>query len=512
MHGNVQQCTHMIHILTAKRGNMNKADSIRTGLSFDDVLLVPARSAVLPRNTNLSTRFTRNIHINIPLVSAAMDTVTEAELAIALAREGGIGIIHKNLSIEEQATEVDKVKRSQSGVITTPMSLSPDDLVRKAMNIMEKYHISGIAVTDSSGRLAGILTNRDLRFLKEYDIPIKEVMTKDNLITAEPGIDIEDAMQILHKYRIEKLPIVDKDGKLKGLITFKDISKARDYPNSAKDSAGRLLVGAALSAGGESEIERAQALLDAEVDVLVVDSAHGHNVMVADTVRVLKRRFPHAEIAAGNIVTAAGARELIEAGADAVKVGVGPGSICTTRVVSGVGVPQLTAIIDVCAAAAEYDVPVIADGGIKFSGDIVKALAGGASTAMIGNLFAGTAESPGDVITYMGRNYKVHRGMGSVQAMKRGSKTRYMQGDVQEAQKLVPEGIEGRVPYRGPLADYVYQLIGGIRSGMGYCGCGTIADLQQNADFIQVTQAGVTESHPHDITITEEPLNYQVSR
>ncbi|MCF7953092.1 MAG: IMP dehydrogenase [Spirochaetales bacterium] len=491
---------------------MSKADGIRTGYSFDDVLLVPARSAILPRDTDLSTRISRNVRIHIPLMSAAMDTVTEAELAIALAREGGLGVIHKNLSIEEQASEVDKVKRSQSGVITTPMSLSPDDTVQHARELMERYHISGIAVTDAQGKLAGILTNRDLRFLKEFEIPIKEVMTSENLITAEPGIEIDDAMQILHKYRIEKLPIVDKKGCLKGLITFKDISKARDYPNSSKDSAGRLLAAAALSAGGEQEIERAEALLKAQADVLVVDSAHGHSEMVAETVRIIKNQFPEAEIIAGNVVTREGAADLIEAGADGIKVGVGPGSICTTRVVAGVGVPQLTAVMDVAEIAAEYGVPVIADGGIKFSGDIVKALAGGADAAMIGNLFAGTAESPGDVITYMGRNYKVHRGMGSVKAMKKGSKSRYMQADVKDAQKLVPEGIEGRVPYRGPLADYVYQLIGGIRSGMGYCGCASIGDLQKTAAFVQVTQAGVSESHPHDITITEEPLNYQVSR
>lgn len=484
---------------------------MRKGLSFDDVLLVPAHSEVLPRDVKLSTRISRHVEIQIPLVSAAMDTVTEARLAIALAREGGIGIIHKNLTIEEQAAEVDKVKRSQSGVITTPISLKPEDTVQDAVNLMEKYHISGIPVTDNQGILVGILTNRDLRFHEDYTMPLAKAMTKDNLITAKPGISIDEASALLHKYRIEKLPIVDGKGVLKGLITFKDIMKARDYPNSCKDSHGRLRVGAALSTGGEDELKRAQALIDAEVDVLVVDSAHGHSVLVAETVRMIKKHFPDIDVIAGNIVTKAAAEELIAAGADALKVGVGPGSICTTRVVAGVGVPQLTAVMDVVEVAAAHGVPVIADGGIKFSGDIVKALAAGADCVMIGNLFAGTAESPGDVITHMGRNYKVHRGMGSIKAMQKGSKARYMQFDV-EAAKLVPEGIEGRVPFRGPLADYVHQLIGGLRSGMGYCGCKTIEELKNNSEFVQISQSGIKESHPHDITITEEPLNYQITR
>lgn len=490
---------------------MPNKDEIRTGLSFDDVLLVPARSSVLPKDVDLSTRVTRNVQINIPIVSAAMDTVTEAAMAVALAREGGIGIIHKNLSAEEQAMEVDKVKRSQSGIITTPISLKPWDKVGKAASLMKRYHISGIPITDEEGYLVGILTNRDLRFHTDFTIQIKDAMTKDGLVTAPPGTSLDEAMKILHTYRIEKLPLVDSKGLLIGLITFKDIIKARDFPNSCKDDTGRLRVGAAVSAGGEKELSRAQALVDAEADILVVDSAHGHSVHVADTVRILKSHFPDKDILAGNVVTPEGALDLIKAGADGVKVGVGPGSICTTRVVAGVGMPQLSAVIDVSQAAGAAGVPVIADGGIKFSGDIVKALAGGAQAVMIGNLFAGTEESPGEMITYMGRNYKIHRGMGSIRAMQKGSKTRYMQFE-SEAEKLVPEGIEGRVPYRGPLSAYVYQLVGGVRSGMGYCGCMTIRDLQEASAFVQVTQAGLIEGHPHDITITEEPLNYQITR
>ncbi|MCF7942468.1 MAG: IMP dehydrogenase [Spirochaetia bacterium] len=484
---------------------------IRKGLSFDDVLLVPAKSEIVPRDVNTQTRISRNITVQIPLVSAAMDTVTESRLAIALAREGGIGIIHKNLSIEEQAAEVDKVKRSQSGIITSPIALKPDDTVKDAMDLMARYHISGIPVTDDEGRLAGILTNRDLRFHTDYQMPLSEAMTRDNLITARPGTSLDEASTLLHTHRIEKLPIVDEHGILKGLITFKDIMKARDYPNSCKDQSGRLRVGAALSTG-PGELERAAALVAAEVDLLVVDSAHGHNVMVAETVRMIKKAFPDVDVIAGNIVTGEAALALIEAGADAVKVGVGPGSICTTRVVAGVGVPQFTAVMDVAEVAAAHGIPVIADGGIKFSGDIVKAIAAGADIVMIGNLFAGTEESPGEVITHMGRNYKVHRGMGSVKAMQKGSKARYMQSEVNDAEKLVPEGIEGRVPFRGQLSAYVHQLIGGLRAGMGYCGCATIEQMKKNGSFIQVTQSGINESHPHDITITEEPLNYQISR
>ena len=449
--------------------------------------------------------------MNIPIVSAAMDTVTESVLAVALAREGGIGIIHKNFTETEQAAEVDKVKRSQSGIITAPISLNPHDKVGAAASLMKRYHISGIPVTDEQGRLVGILTNRDLRFQADFTLRIEEVMTKKNLVTAAPGTSLEEAMKILHEYRIEKLPLVDDNGVLKGLITFKDIIKTRDFPNSCKDESGRLRVGAALSSGGEKELPRAEALINAHVDLLVVDSAHGHNTMVANTVRIIKYHYPDIDVVAGNVVTPEGARALIEAGADAVKVGVGPGSICTTRVVSGVGMPQLSAVMDVVSEASRHDIPVIADGGIKFSGDIVKALAGGAATVMIGNLFAGTAESPGEVITYMGRSYKLHRGMGSVKAMQRGSKTRYMQFE-QEAEKLVPEGIEGRVPFRGSLSAYVHQLVGGVRSGMGYCGCATIEELQQSSRFVRTTQAGLIEGHPHDITITEEPLNYQISR
>jgi IMP dehydrogenase len=485
--------------------------SIRQGLSFDDVLLVPGHSEIVPREVDTRTKLTKHIELQIPLMSAAMDTVTESRLAVALARVGGIGIIHKNLTIAQQADEVDKVKRSQSGVISSPISLSPDHTVQDAVDLMAKYHISGIPVTESSGKLAGILTNRDLRFHSDFSMPLSEAMTKDRLITAAPGTSLEEASKLLHTYRIEKLPIVDEKGYLRGLITFKDIMKARDYPNSCKDSHGRLRVGAALSTG-KQEVERAEALLAAGVDVLVVDSAHGHNIMVAETVRMLKARFPESEIIAGNIVTREAARELIAAGADALKVGVGPGSICTTRVVAGVGVPQLTAVMDVVEEASRSGIPVIADGGIKFSGDIVKAIAAGASSVMIGNLFAGTAESPGEMISHMGRSYKVHRGMGSVKAMQKGSKARYMQSEVKEADKLVPEGIEGRVPYRGALADYVHQLVGGLRAGMGYCGCATIEQMHEKSEFIQVTQAGVTEGHPHDITITEEPLNYQITR
>ncbi len=484
---------------------------IRKGLSFDDVLLIPARSEIVPRDVKTATRISRNITLQIPLVSAAMDTVTESRLAIALAREGGIGIIHKNLTIKEQAAEVDKVKRSQAGIITTPISLKPENTVQDAVNLMAKYHISGIPVTDQSKKLVGILTNRDLRFHADYAMPLQEAMTSKNLITARPGTSLDDASKLLHTYRIEKLPIVDENGILKGLITFKDIMKARDYPNSCKDASGRLRVGAALSTGS-AELKRARALVAADVDLLVVDSAHGHNILVADTVRMIKKEFPDVDVVAGNIVTKEAAQALIDAGVDALKVGVGPGSICTTRVVAGVGVPQLTAVMDVVEVAKQYDIPVIADGGIKFSGDIVKAIAAGADAVMIGNLFAGTEESPGEVITHMGRNYKVHRGMGSVKAMLKGSKSRYMQSDVENAEKLVPEGVEGRIPFRGPLSAYVFQLVGGLRAGMGYCGCATIDEMKKQTNFIQVTQAGIIESHPHDITITEEPLNYQITR
>lgn len=484
--------------------------SISKGLSFDDVLLIPNSSDILPADVDLSTRVSRNIRINIPLISAAMDTVTESAMAIALAREGGIGVIHKNLTPQEQAEEVEKVKRSQAGMISDPFSLRPSQTLQDAEDIMAKYHISGVPVTESNGKLVGILTNRDMRFQTDYTQKIADVMTKDNLVTAPPGTTLQEAKAILHKHRIEKLPICDNKGFLKGLITFKDISKALDFPNSALDSSGQLLVGAAVSTG-PGELERAEALIAAGVDLLVVDSAHGHGRLIIEMVKTIKQRFPHCDVVAGNIVTPEAAKALIDAGADGLKVGVGPGSICTTRVVAGVGVPQFTAVVNVVAEAKKHNIPVIADGGIKYSGDIVKALAAGAESVMIGSLFAGTKESPGDIITHKGRNYKVHRGMGSIKAMEKGSQSRYMQFGV-ERKKLVPEGIEGRVPFRGPLADYVFQLLGGIRSGMGYCGSQEIPQLQERARFVQISSAGLRESHPHDVTITEEPLNYQIQQ
>lgn len=488
---------------------MIHSNRLSEGLSFDDVLLRPERSNVLPRDADVSTRFTRNISLCIPMVSAAMDTVTEARLAMAIAQEGGIGVIHRNLTIDEQAAEVDRVKRSQAGIITDPITLSPEESVQEAEDLMARYHVSGVPITDKQGKLVGILTNRDLRFLEDFSVPIKSVMTQENLVTALPGTNFEEAKRLLHQHRIEKLPIVTGDGTLIGLITIKDINKARDFPYSSKDERGRLRVAAALGVG-MGELDRAKALADADVDVLVVDTAHGHTDLVIETIRAIKEALPHIDLVAGNVVTASGAKDLIEAGADAVKVGVGPGSICTTRVVAGAGVPQLTAIADVASVAG--DVPIIADGGIRYSGDITKALAAGAASVMIGGLFAGTEESPGETVLYEGRTYKVHRGMGSVKAMQRGSKARYMQFDVEQAAKLVPEGVEARVPYRGSLSEYVHQLVGGLRAGMGYCGCRTIHDLQTNTHFVRVTAAGIRESHPHDVTITEEPPNYQVQR
>ncbi|MDK2856252.1 MAG: dehydrogenase [Bacillota bacterium] len=477
-------------------------------LTFDDVLLEPARSEVLPREVDVSTYLTRDIRLNIPLVSSAMDTVTEARLAIAIAREGGIGIIHKNMSIERQAQEVDKVKRSESGIIVDPIYLSPEHRVADAVEIMERYHISGVPITDPEGHLIGIITNRDLRFEEDYSRPISEVMTKENLITAPVGTTLERAKEILKRHKVEKLPLVDEQGRLKGLITIKDIEKAKKYPNAAKDSVGRLRVGAAVGVAADT-MERARALVKAGVDVLVVDTAHGHSRGVLETVAKLKAEFPGTPIIAGNVATAAGTEDLIAAGADAVKVGVGPGSICTTRVVAGVGVPQITAIWNAARAAEKHGIPIIADGGIKYSGDITKALAAGASTVMIGNLFAGTEESPGETIIYQGRSYKVYRGMGSLGAMKEGSRDRYFQENVE---KLVPEGIEGRVPYKGPLAETVYQLIGGLRAGMGYCGAANLAELRRKARFVRVTAAGLRESHPHDVIITKEAPNYSVDR
>ncbi|MBX6378490.1 MAG: IMP dehydrogenase [Clostridia bacterium] len=479
----------------------------REGITFDDVLLVPAASDVLPRDVDVSTRLTRDIRLNIPLVSAGMDTVTESRLAIAIAREGGIGVLHKNMTCEQQAAEVDKVKRSEHGVITDPFYLSPSHKVRDALALMERYHISGVPVVEDGRRLVGIITNRDIRFEENLERPIAEVMTRQGLVTAPVGTTLDEARAIMARHRIEKLPLVDEAFRLKGLITIKDIEKARRYPNAAKDAKGRLLVAAAVGAGPDG-MERAEALVAAGVDALVVDSAHGHSANVIAFTRRLKEAFPHVSVIAGNVATAEGTAALVEAGADAVKVGVGPGSICTTRVVAGVGVPQLTAIFECAREAARYDVPVIADGGIKYSGDIVKALAAGASSVMVGGLFAGTEESPGEMEIYQGRSFKVYRGMGSLGAMREGSGDRYFQ---EGAVKLVPEGIEGRVPYRGPLADTVYQLVGGLRAGMGYCGARNIRQLHEQARFIRITPAGLRESHPHDVQITKEAPNYHFS-
>lgn len=477
----------------------------KSALTFDDILLVPGYSEVLPRDVDISTKLTQRIALNVPLASAAMDTVTESRLAIAIAREGGIGVIHKNMSIEMQADEVDKVKRSEHGVIVDPIHLGPDDLISDALKIMETYHISGVPIT-KNGKLVGILTNRDLRFETNFDQPIENLMTKENLITAPVGTTLEEAKAILQKHKIEKLPLVDENQTLRGLITVKDIMKARQFPNSSKDEQGRLRVAAAVGVIGA--LERAGALVDAGCDLLVVDTAHGHSKTVLDTVRLLKKNFRDVDVAAGNIATAEAALALIEAGADAVKVGVGPGSICTTRVVAGIGVPQVSAIFECARVAKRYGIPVIADGGIKYSGDVVKAIACGADVVMIGKLFAGTEESPGERVLYKGRSFKVYRGMGSVEAMKAGSGDRYFQDP---RHKLVPEGIEGMVPYKGSLADTVYQLIGGLRAGMGYCGTKNIEDLQKNTEFVRMTGAGLRESHPHDVVITREAPNYSLA-
>ncbi|WP_209453136.1 IMP dehydrogenase [Thermoanaerobacterium butyriciformans] len=477
----------------------------KEGLTFDDVLLIPAKSDVLPKEVDTKTRLTNSIMLNIPLISAGMDTVTESRLAIAIAREGGIGIIHKNMPIERQALEVDRVKRSEHGVITNPFYLTPDHRIQDAVELMERYRISGVPITVNN-KLVGIITNRDIRFESNLERPIKEVMTKENLVTAPVGTTMDEAREILKRHKIEKLPLVDEDNNLKGLITIKDIEKAVEYPNSAKDSRGRLLVGAAVGVSSDV-MERVEALIDANVDVIVIDTAHGHSVGVLDTVEKIKNRFPDLQIIAGNVATAEATRDLIERGADCVKVGIGPGSICTTRVVAGIGVPQITAIYDCAEEADKYGIPVIADGGIKYSGDIVKAIAAGASTVMIGSLFAGTEESPGEVEIYQGRSYKVYRGMGSISAMKSGSSDRYFQEGMK---KLVPEGVEGRVPYKGPLKDTVYQMIGGLRAGMGYCGVHNIEELRTKTKFIKITNAGLTESHPHDIIITKEAPNYSI--
>lgn len=474
------------------------------GLTFDDVLLLPGKSEILPRETELNTYLTKNIKLNTPLMSAGMDTVTEAKMAIAMAREGGIGIIHKNMSIEEQALEVDKVKRSEHGIITDPFSLSKDHDVSDALELMERYHISGVPIIEEDEKLIGIITNRDIRFEIDTSKKIYEVMTSENLVTAEKDIEMDEALEIMKQHKIEKLPLIDDDYKLAGLITIKDIEKSIEHPNSAKDDSGRLLVAAAVGIT-EDMLDRIDALVESKVDLIVVDTAHGHSKGVIEAVKKIKIEYPNIELIAGNVATGEATVELIKAGADAVKVGIGPGSICTTRVVSGVGVPQITAIVNCAEAAKEYGVPVIADGGIKYSGDITKALAAGANTVMIGSLFAGTKESPGEEELYEGRRFKVYRGMGSVAAMKSGSKDRYFQ---ENTKKLVPEGVEGRVPYRGPLGDVVYQLIGGVRSGMGYVGAKDIKDLHEKAKFIKITSASLIENHPHDINITKESPNY----
>ncbi len=479
---------------------------LKEGLTFDDVLLIPAESDILPKDTDISAKLTKSIRLNVPLMTAAMDTVTESAMAIAMAREGGIGVIHKNMSVEQQADQVDRVKRSENGVIVDPFFLSPEHLVEDANALMSKYKISGVPIC-KDGKLVGILTNRDMRFLTDFSQRIEDVMTRENLITAPVGTTLQQAQDILRQHRIEKLPIVDEKGNLKGLITIKDIEKNLKYPNSARDKDGRLLCAAAIGATGDV-LERAGELVKAQVDALVLDSAHGHSRNILQAVSKVKAAYPDVSLIAGNIATAEAARALIDAGADAVKVGIGPGSICTTRVVAGIGVPQITAIYDAACVAAKYGIPVIADGGIKYSGDIVKALAAGGDVVMIGSLVAGCAESPGATEIYQGRQFKVYRGMGSLGAMEQGSKDRYFQDN---SKKLVPEGVEGRVPYKGPLADTVYQLLGGLRAGMGYCGCPDIETLQQNGKFIRITGAGLKESHPHDISITKEAPNYSLS-
>ena len=481
------------------------AKIVKEGLTFDDVLLVPAESGVLPHEVDISTRFSRNICLNVPVVSAGMDTVTESRMAIAIAREGGIGVIHKNMPIEAQAAEVDRVKRSEHGIIIDPVFLSPENTIQDALELMARYHISGVPVT-VQGRLVGILTNRDLRFEEDFTRPIKEVMTTENLVTAPAGTSIDEARNILKQHRIEKLPIVDKDYNLKGLVTIKDIQKMVKYPNSCKDANGRLRVAAAIGVGNGT-FERAQALIEAGVDALVIDTAHGHYLGVISQVAKIREAFPQVDIVAGNVATGEATEALIKAGVDGVKVGIGPGSICTTRVIAGIGVPQLTAIMDSAEVAAKYDVPIIGDGGIKYSGDIVKALAAGSSCVMMGSLLAGTEESPGEVEIYQGRSFKVYRGMGSLAAMKQGSKDRYFQ---ENASKLVPEGIEGRVPYKGTVADTIYQMLGGVRAGMGYCGAENLPALREKAQFVKITAAGLLESHPHDVQITKEAPNYHI--
>lgn len=476
----------------------------KEGLTFDDVLLIPGKSEVFGKEIDVTTELSPDLKLNIPFLSSAMDTVTESALAIAIAREGGVGIIHKNMTIAQQAQEVDRVKRSESGVITNPFSLTPDHKVYDAEELMSKYRISGVPIVNSENKLVGILTNRDLRFVHDYSIAIRDVMTKDNLVTASVGTTLEQAEGILQKHKIEKLPLVDEHNVLKGLITIKDIEKAIQFPNAAKDKHGRLLVGAAISASKDG-MERATALVEAGVDAIVVDSAHGHHIDILNTVKRIRTQYPDLTIIAGNVATGEGTKDLIEHGASIVKVGIGPGSICTTRVIAGIGVPQITAIYDCATVARKYNVPIIADGGIKYSGDITKAIAAGANAVMLGSLFAGTEESPGESEIFQGRRFKVYRGMGSLGAMKEGGKDRYFQ---ENESKLVPEGIEGRVPYKGPLAETIYQLLGGLRSGMGYCGARNIQELIDNTEFTRITGAGLRESHPHDVQITKEAPNY----
>ncbi len=484
-------------------------EEIQEGLTFDDVLLVPAYSDILPSETDVSTQFSRNIRLKIPLCSSAMDTVTEANLAIALAQQGGIGVVHKNLSIAHQAEEIDKVKRSESGMIVDPVTIRDNKTVAEALDIMENFKISGVPVVDENGLLVGIITNRDLRFETRFDIPVSDVMTKQPLVTVPVGTTLDEAKVKLQKHRIEKLLVVDDGGLLKGLITVKDIQKAIKYPNAAKDNLGRLLVAAAIGATGDF-FERAQALINSRADVIVIDTAHGHSSRVIEAVKKVKQKYPEVELIAGNVATGEATKALIAAGVDAVKVGIGPGSICTTRVVTGAGVPQITAIDECVKAAKDSGVPVIADGGVKFSGDVVKAIAAGADSVMIGSLFAGTEEAPGEVILFQGRNFKTYRGMGSIGAMKRGSSDRYAQEGTVSDSKYVPEGIEGRVAFKGTLEDMVTQLVGGLRSGMGYTGCKTIKNLQENAKFVRITSAGLRESHVHDVIITKESPNYRL--
>jgi IMP dehydrogenase len=478
------------------------------GFTFDDVLLVPNRSTVLPKDVDVRTRLTRKIDLNIPIVSAAMDTVTESKLAIALAREGGVGVIHKNITVDEQKNEIDLVKRSESGMILNPITLSPDRKVSEALELMARYHISGIPIVDGQ-KLVGILTNRDLRFETDLNKKVSELMTKEELITVPMGTSLEEAEKALKKYRIEKLLVVDKENRLRGLITVKDIQNRKRYPNASKDKHGRLMVAAAIGVARDTR-ERAAALISAGTDLLVLDTAHGHSADLIQTLKTCRKEYPDAQIVAGNVATAEAAEELIQAGADAIKVGIGPGSICTTRVIAGTGVPQLTAIIDCAEVCRKHDVPLIADGGIKQTGDIAKALAAGADTVMLGNMLAGTEEAPGEMMLYEGRSYKVYRGMGSLGAMKGGRGDRYFQEGERDSKKLVPEGIEGRIPYRGRLSDVIYQMVGGLRTAMGYCGAATIQELQQKARFMRITQAALMESHPHDIYITTEPPNYMM--